>query len=87
MANLAPNEAPDATANAVSALEGELGDLLFSVINLCRFFNIQPSVALQRTNAKFIERFQYVEKRMKESGTEMSAANLAIMDQYWNMAK
>jgi len=87
MANLAPNEAPDATANAVSALEGELGDLFFSVINLCRFFNIQPSVALQRTNAKFIERFQYVEKRMKESGTEMTAANLAVMDQYWNMAK
>ena len=83
MATLAPNEPPD----AVSALEGELGDLLFSVINLCRFFNIQPSVALQRTNAKFIERFQYVEKRMKESGTEMTAANLAVMDQYWNMAK
>jgi tetrapyrrole methylase family protein/MazG family protein len=69
------------------ALEGELGDLLFSVVNLCRFFDIDPSVALQRTNTKFIERFKYVEKRMKENCREMNAQNLAVMDQYWNEAK
>ena len=69
------------------ALEGELGDLLFSVVNLCRFFGIEPSVALQGTNVKFTERFKYVEKRMKESGTEMNAANLATMDKFWNEAK
>jgi len=69
------------------ALEGELGDLLFSVVNLCRFFDIEPSVALQGTNVKFTERFKYVEKRMKESGTEMNAANLAIMNRFWNEAK
>ena len=68
-------------------LEGELGDLLFSVVNLCRFFNIEPSVALQRTNIKFTERFKHVEKRMKEAGTEMKAENLSVMDQYWNEAK
>ena len=68
-------------------LEGELGDLLFSVVNLCRFFKIEPSVALQRTNIKFTERFRYVEKRMKETGQEMKADNLAVMDQYWNEAK
>ena len=72
---------------AVSELEGELGDLLFSAVNLCRFFKVEPSVALQRTNVKFSERFRYVEQRMKESGKEMSAANLAIMDEFWNMAK
>ena len=72
---------------ADAALEEELGDLLFSVVNLCRFFDIEPSVALQRTNIKFTERFKYVEKRMKENGQEMKAGNLAVMDQYWNEAK
>ena len=76
-----------AEKSANAALEGELGDFLFSVVNLCRFFDIEPSVALNRTNTKFTERFKYVEKRMKESGQEMNAQNLAVMDQYWNMAK
>jgi len=83
----ADTTAADTGKPADAALEGELGDLLFSVINLCRFFDIEPSVALQRTNTKFTERFKYVEKRMKESGQEMTAHNLAVMDQYWNMAK
>jgi len=77
----------EAETSAHAALEGELGDLLFSAVNLCRFFGIEPSVALQRTNTKFTERFKYVEKHMKESGQEMNAQNLAVMDQYWNMAK
>ena len=72
---------------ANAALEGELGDLLFSVVNLCRFFEIEPSVALQRTNVKFTERFKHVEKRMKQSGQEMNPKNLAVMDRYWNEAK
>jgi len=70
-----------------TALEEELGDLLFSVVNLCRFFKIEPSVALQRTNIKFTERFKHVEKRMKETGQEMNDGNLEVMDQYWNDAK
>jgi tetrapyrrole methylase family protein / MazG family protein len=70
-----------------TALEGELGDLLFSVVNLCRFFKIEPSVALQRTNIKFTERFSHVEKRMKETGQEMNAKNLEVMDKYWDEAK
>ena len=68
-------------------LEEELGDLIFSVVNLCRFYNIEPSVALQRTNTKFTSRFKHVEKRMKETGSEMKAGNLELMDQYWNEAK
>jgi len=68
-------------------LEGELGDLLFAVVNLCRFFKVEPSVALQRTNTKFTDRFKYVEARMKENAHEMTSANLAIMDTYWNEAK
>jgi len=68
-------------------IEEELGDLLFSVVNLCRFLDVEPSVALHRTNNKFINRFKYVEKKMKESGQEMKKENLGIMDQHWNDAK
>ncbi|MDR1839140.1 MAG: nucleoside triphosphate pyrophosphohydrolase [Treponema sp.] len=68
-------------------LEEELGDLLFSCINLCRFLKVEPSVALRRTNGKFVERFKYVEKKMKESGREMKKENLDIMDTFWNEAK
>jgi len=74
---------PDTQKN----IEEELGDLLFSVVNLCRFLNIEPSVALHRTNNKFIHRFKFVEKKMKETGREMKPENLDIMDQYWNEAK
>jgi len=74
-------------AEGGSHLEEELGDLLFSVINLCRYLKIEPSVALRRTNGKFTERFKYVEKKMKETGQEMKKENLDIMDSYWNEAK
>jgi tetrapyrrole methylase family protein/MazG family protein len=70
-----------------SALEGELGDLLFSVVNLCRYLKVEPSVALQRTNIKFTGRFKYVEKRMNGNGAEMKQENLSAMDAFWNEAK
>ncbi len=75
------------TEAARDALEGELGDLLFSVVNVCRYLKVDPSVALQRTNIKFTQRFTHVEKRMKEAGKAMEAANLERMDAYWNEAK
>ena len=68
-------------------LEEELGDLLFSAVNLCRFLKIDPSLALQRTNTKFIKRYKYVEKKMKECGKPMAAEYLEQMDQFWNEAK
>ena len=68
-------------------VEGELGDLLFSIVNLCRFLDVEPSVALAGTNNKFINRFKYMEKKMKETGRKMNKKNLKIMDQYWNEAK
>jgi tetrapyrrole methylase family protein/MazG family protein len=70
-----------------SALEEELGDLLFSAVNLCRYLGVEPSVALQRTNVKFTRRFKHVEKRMKESGAEMKKENLSLMDKFWEEAK
>jgi tetrapyrrole methylase family protein/MazG family protein len=69
------------------SLEGELGDLLFSAVNLCRFLQVEPSVALQRTNAKFVHRFKHVEKRMKETNQTMKPGNLAAMDAFWEEAK
>jgi len=77
----------EASAEATANLEAELGDLLFSVINLCRYLKVEPSVALRRTNSKFVDRFKYVEKKMKESNQEMNSDNLSIMDTYWNESK
>jgi tetrapyrrole methylase family protein/MazG family protein len=68
-------------------LEGELGDLLFSVVNLCRFLKIDASMALQRTNNKFTKRFKHVEKRMKETNQSMTNENLKLMDSFWDEAK
>jgi len=73
--------------NQGEKLEDELGDLLFSVVNLCRFLKVEPSIALRRTNSKFTGRFKYVEKMMKASGGEMKKENLEIMDKFWNEAK
>ncbi|GHU25179.1 nucleoside triphosphate pyrophosphohydrolase [Spirochaetia bacterium] len=69
------------------ALEAELGDVLFAAINLCRFLKIDPSIALQRTNTKFTKRFTYIEKKMKESGIELSSGHCLEMERYWQEAK
>lgn len=66
---------------------GEFGDLLFSLINYARFIDINPEEALERTNKKFIKRFQYLESAAKESGKNLSEMTLAEMDVYWNEAK
>lgn len=66
---------------------GEFGDLLFSLINYARFIDINPEEALERTNKKFIKRFQYLEAAAKDSGKHLSEMTLAEMDLYWNEAK
>jgi tetrapyrrole methylase family protein / MazG family protein len=65
----------------------EFGDLLFSLINYARFIDIDPEEALERTNLKFIKRFQYLENSAKQSGKNLSEMTLAEMDVYWNEAK
>jgi tetrapyrrole methylase family protein/MazG family protein len=80
-------EAPEGVKNKRDALERELGDLLFSVVNLCRFLKVEPSAALQRTNTKFVTRFNHVEKRMKETGQEMTAVSLEAMNTFWEETK
>jgi len=67
--------------------EGEFGDLLFSLINYARFININPENALEKTNKKFIKRFQYLESKAHESGKQLKDMTLAEMDQFWNEAK
>jgi len=68
-------------------IENEFGDVLFSLINYARFNNINPEDALERTNKKFIHRFQYMEEKIKASGKTISDCKLEEMDKYWNEAK
>lgn len=65
----------------------EFGDLLFSLVNYARFINIDPEEALERTNKKFIKRFQYLEAESAKDGKKMGDMTLAEMDEYWNRAK
>ena len=67
--------------------EGEFGDLLFSLINYARFIDINPEDALEKTNKKFIKRFNYLEEQSKKDGKELHKMTLAEMDAYWNKAK
>jgi XTP/dITP diphosphohydrolase len=66
---------------------GEFGDLLFSLINYSRFINIDPEEALERTNLKFIKRFQFLESESKKDGKNIGEMSLAEMDKYWERAK
>ena len=67
--------------------EGEFGDLLFSLINYARFININPEDALEKTNRKFIKRFQYLESKATQTGKALKDMTLAEMDVFWNEAK
>ena len=68
-------------------IEGELGDVLFVLVNLARFLAVDPEQALRKTNRKFRERFGYVERKLKEAGKSPSEATLEEMDALWNEAK
>jgi MazG family protein len=65
----------------------EFGDLLFSLVNYARFIDIDPEEALERTNKKFIKRFQYLETESAKDGKKMGEMTLPEMDEYWNRAK
>ena len=68
-------------------IEGEFGDVLFSMINYARFLKINPEDALERTNKKFIKRFMYLESKSTELGKSLADMSLAEMDVFWNEAK
>jgi len=67
--------------------EGEFGDLLFSLVNYARFINLNPETALERTNKKFIKRFQYLEQKAKDANKNLKDMTLAEMDVFWEEAK
>ncbi len=79
---VALNPNPDKTK-----MEEEFGDLLFSLVNLSRFIQIDPETALEKTNKKFIKRFQYIEQKAAEQNRSLHDMTLAEMDALWNEAK
>ncbi|HBX46901.1 nucleoside triphosphate pyrophosphohydrolase [Limibacterium fermenti] len=68
-------------------MEGEFGDLLFSVINAARLYKVNPDNALERTNRKFINRFNYMEKKVKDQGRSLNEMSLEEMEEIWQEAK
>jgi len=70
-----------------SKTERELGDLLFSLVNLARFLHINPEDALRKTISEFIRRFKYIERELKRTGKTFNQVSLAEMDLLWEEAK
>jgi uncharacterized protein YabN with tetrapyrrole methylase and pyrophosphatase domain len=68
-------------------LENEIGDVFFALVNYARFLDVNPENALRRTNSKFINRFSYVEEKIKSLGKKLSESNLKEMDFYWEESK
>jgi XTP/dITP diphosphohydrolase len=68
-------------------IEAEFGDVLFSMVNYARFLNISPENALERTNKKFIKRFQFLEQKAKGLNKTLKEMTLAEMDVFWEEAK
>jgi XTP/dITP diphosphohydrolase len=73
--------------NNAEKMEEEFGDVLFSLVNYSRFININPEDALEKTNKKFIRRFQYMEQKIKEEGLDLSKLSFEQMNTFWDTAK
>jgi len=68
-------------------IEAEFGDLFFAMVNAARLYKIDPEAALERTNLKFMKRFNYLESQTIKKGMDLKAMPLAEMDKYWEEAK
>lgn len=77
----------EVNANDQEKIEAEFGDVLFSIINYARFLKVDPESALERTNKKFIKRFQYLESKAAILGKSLSDMTLSEMDVFWEEAK
>lgn len=77
---------PEETGN-VACLEAELGDVLFSVVNLARHLHVDPETALRRTNQRFEQRYAHLERALAARGTASRQAGPALLDELWNAAK
>jgi nucleoside triphosphate diphosphatase len=69
------------------AISAEFGDVLFSCLNLSRFVGVSPQYALQKTNTKFISRFQHIERVLAERGEQVNEVSLTQLDHLWDQAK
>ena len=65
----------------------EIGDLLFSVVNLCRFLNVQPEEALRKSTRKFADRFQRMETTLERTNKTFKDYDLSTLDQIWEQVK
>jgi len=74
-------------SGSADEMEGELGDILFTIVNLARFAKVDPEQALRRTNAKFRKRFAHLEKRLADDGGEVSGAPIERLEALWQEAK
>ncbi len=74
-------------ANDKDKIEGEFGDLFFAMVNAARLYKVDPEAALERTNLKFIKRFNYLEQNTLKKGLDLKSMPLAEMDKYWEEAK
>ena len=77
----------EVTKGDQEAIENEMGDVLFSLINYARFLKVNPENALERTNKKFIKRFMYLEQKAKSLNKDLKDMTLAEMDVFWEEAK
>ena len=77
----------EASVLDADTMEEEMGDVFFAMVNAARLYGINPENALERTNRKFISRFNYLESRVRESGKSLHDMSLAEMDELWNEAK
>jgi tetrapyrrole methylase family protein/MazG family protein len=82
---------PDVTSEEIAAasdrMESEMGDVFFALVNAARLYGVIPENALEKTNKKFIARFNHIEKRAKESGRKLNELTLDEMEEYWQEAK
>lgn len=76
-----------ASSQAIEKIEGEFGDLMFALINYGRFIGVNPENALEKTNQKFLRRFNYMEEKITSQGKALSDCKLDEMDVFWNEAK
>jgi tetrapyrrole methylase family protein / MazG family protein len=76
-----------AASGDARSIEDELGDLLFTVVNLARFLKVDPALSLNRANGKFTRRFQEIERRLAARGTTPAEAGLPAMDEVWNQLR
>jgi XTP/dITP diphosphohydrolase len=77
----------DTPARDAERVADEFGDVMFALINYARFVDVDPDEALERTNRRFIARFQHLEAAVREEGKDLSDMRLKEMDVYWDRAK